>query len=280
MNPMSPMNPTSRGPLIIKIGGAGVDEPRRTPDLWRAIGRAHRLLEGQLVLVHGGGRAVDAQLERLGMTTERREGIRITPPNQLAQIVAVLAGSVNKALVGAIQAHADVPAVGLCLGDGSALRTVKATRYSFDPGRVGEVQAGGESRLLRTLMQAGFLPVLCSIGLDDGGEFLNVNADDAAAGIAHALAARGLVLLTDVEGIRGPGGGTLAETDEAEIESLIASGVISGGMIPKARAAARAAAAAGAPATIASGSRPDALVRVASGEQAGTRVLPTVNSRR
>jgi acetylglutamate kinase len=270
----------SEGPLIIKIGGAGVDDPHRSPDLWRAVAQAHRLLRGRLILVHGGGRAVDAQLERLGMASERREGIRVTPPEQLAQIVAVLAGTVNKALVGAIQAHADVPAVGLCLGDGRALATAKATHYSFDPGRVGEVRPGGDPRLLRTLMDAGFLPVLCSIGLDSRGEFLNVNADDAAAGIAQALGARGLVLLTDVEGIRGPAGTPLDQTDEAEIESLIASGVISGGMIPKARAASRAAAAAGSPATIASWSRPEDLVRIAKGERAGTRVLPVVPSRR
>jgi acetylglutamate kinase len=270
----------STGPLIIKIGGAGVDDPHRSPDLWRAIAHAHKELRGQLILVHGGGRAVDAQLEKLGMATERREGIRITPPDQLAQIVAVLAGSVNKALVGAIQAHADVPAVGLCLGDGGALCTVKATHYSFDPGRVGEVRPGGDPRLLRTLMDSGFLPVLCSIGLDSRGEFLNVNADDAAAGAAQALQARGLVLLTDVDGIRGPAGATLPETDESEIESLISCGTISGGMIPKARAASRAAAAAGAPATIASWSRPEDLVRIARGEPAGTRVLPHVPSRR
>jgi acetylglutamate kinase len=270
----------SQSPLVIKIGGAGVDDPHRSPDLWRAIARAHRDLRGQLILVHGGGRAVDAQLERIGMTTERRDGIRITPPDQLAQIVAVLAGTVNKALVGVIQAHARIPAVGLCLGDGLAITTEKATHYKFDPGRVGEVRPGGDPRLLRTLMDSGFLPVLSSIGLDARGEFLNVNADDAAAGIAQALSARGLVLLTDVEGIRGPAGSTLPETDEPEIESLISSGVISGGMIPKARAASRAAAAAGAPAIIASWSRPDDLVRIARGEPAGTRVNPAIISRR
>jgi acetylglutamate kinase len=268
----------SARPLVVKIGGAGVDEPRNAQGLWRAVAAAHEAASGGLVLVHGGGRAVDAQLDRLGMKTQRRDGIRITPPEQLAAIVGVLAGVVNKALVGALNATG-VRAVGLCLGDGAAVRTATAEGLGFDPGRVGRV-TGGDGGVLRTLLAAGFLPVLCSIGLDDRGEFLNVNADDAAAGVAQVLAARGLILLTDVEGILGPGGRPLEETDAEEIETLIASGTVSGGMVPKARAAASAARAAGAPATIASWSHPEVLVRLARGEQAGTRVLPAIAARK
>src|SRR6185436_9348009 len=125
---------------------------------------------------------------------------------------------VNKALVGALrEAHLD--AVGLCLSDGNAFEC----RLHPNPllGQVGLV-TGGDGRLLRTLMTAGFLPVLCSIGLDHAGGFLNVNADDAAAGVAQALHARALILLTDVEGIRGADGSRLETTDHAGIETLIA----------------------------------------------------------
>jgi acetylglutamate kinase len=262
----------SQGPLIVKIGGAGVEEPAAAGALWKAVAEVHRILSGRLILVHGGGRAVDAHLERLGFATERRDGIRITPEDQIGEIAAVLAGRINKALVGAIQTHG-VRAVGLCLGDGLAVRTAKAEQYSFDPGRVGAV-IGGDATLLRMLMEGAFLPVLCSIGLDDAGRFLNVNADDAAAGIAAGLHARGLVLLTDVPGIMDEQGQLIARITPAEVTRLIERGVIKGGMIPKATAAARAAAAASAPATIASWNTPSDLVRIARGEPAGTTVLP------
>jgi acetylglutamate kinase len=222
--------------------------------------------------VHGGGRAVDAHLDRLGFKTERRDGIRITPENQVGEIAAVLAGRVNKALVGAIQARG-LRAVGLCLGDGLAVKTVKADQYGFDPGRVGRV-SGGDPTLLRSLMDGGFLPVISSIGLDEAGKFLNVNADDGAAGIAGLLCARGLVLLTDVPGILDERGQQMASITPAEVTRLIDRGVIKGGMIPKARAAARAAAEARTPAIIASWNNPSDLVRIARGEPAGTQVLP------
>jgi acetylglutamate kinase len=264
----------SRGPLVIKIGGAGVDEPGKAAALWRALEEAHRALGGQLVLVHGGGRAVDQHLDRLGMATERREGIRITPDDQIPEIVAVLAGRVNKALVGAIHASTGLRAVGLCLGDGRAVQSVKAEHYAFDPGRVGTV-SGGDGLLLNTLMGAGFLPVLCTIGLDEDGRPLNINGDDGAAGVAAITHARGLVLLTDVAGILGDDGSLIGQITGPEIAALIDRGTIRGGMIPKATAAARAAEAAGAPAIIASWNNPADLVRIARGEPAGTRVLPS-----
>ena len=203
------------GPLVVKIGGAGVDAPERAGPLWDALVRAHALLGGQLVLVHGGGRAVDAHLDRLGFATERRDGIRITPPDQVGEIAAVLAGRINKSLVGAIQARG-LKAVGLCLGDGMALRTIKADQYSFDPGRVGRI-VGGDPVLLQALMSARILPVLSSIGLDESGAFLNLNADDAAAGVAAVLGARGLVLLPDVGGILDEEGKRVERVPPADI---------------------------------------------------------------
>jgi acetylglutamate kinase len=260
------------GPLVVKIGGAGVDEPRGSGELWSALAEAHQELAGRLVLVHGGGRAVDAHLERLGFATQRIAGLRVTPSEQMGEVAAVLAGRVNKALVGAIQ-RAGVPACGLCLGDGSAVRCGKLTHPEGDLGRVGKV-VGGDGRVLRTLMDSGVLPVLCSIGLDDDGEFLNVNADDAAAGVAAVLGARALVLLTDVEGILGADGQRIERIDAVGIERLISEGVIRAGMVPKARAAVAAASTSGAPTVIASFRRPRDLVRIARGDLAGTVVEP------
>lgn len=264
----------SRGPLVIKIGGAGVDDPGKAAPLWQALEEAHQALGGKLILVHGGGRAVDAHLDRLKLPTTRRDGIRITPDDQIDEIVAVLAGRVNKALVGAIQAATTLKAVGLCLGDGRSVNTIKAEHYGFDPGRVGAV-TGGHPALLDTLMSAGFLPVLCTIGLDDDGRPLNINGDDGAAGVAATTKARGLVLLTDVPGILDGQSKLIDTITGPEIATLIQQGVIKGGMIPKATAAAKAADAASAPTIIASWNNPSDLVRIARGESAGTRVLPS-----
>ncbi len=265
-------SPTS--PLVIKIGGAGVDDPFNAGPLWAALKEAHRILGGQLVLIHGGGRAVDQHLDRLGITTERREGIRITPVAVMPEIAAVLAGRVNKALVGAIQ-RTGLAAVGLSLGDGlGSINSAKSDEYSFDPGAVGKV-TGGDGRVLKTLIGAGFLPVLSTIGLDASGQMLNINADDAAAGVARILNARGVVLLTDVAGVLDGQKKLIPQLDAAAIHELIERGVVSGGMIPKVKAALAAADAAQAPATIASWNDPQDLIRLARGEAVGTRVVPT-----
>ncbi|MCC6660924.1 MAG: acetylglutamate kinase [Phycisphaerales bacterium] len=259
-------------PMVVKIGGAALDDAARASELWRALAETHAATGGRLIVVHGGGRAVDEHLARLGMVSERREGIRITPREQIDEIVGVLAGRVNKAVVGALHA-AGVPAVGLCLGDGGISRTARATGYSFDPGFVGEIR-GGDPRLLTLLIGAGFPPVVSSIGLDEQGRPLNVNADDAAAGLARIVGASRLVLMTDVPGILGADRRLIARLTPREVEGLIDRGVVSGGMIPKARAAARAAEASGSPCTICSWNAPGDLIRLARGEPAGTSVVP------
>ncbi|MCC6676799.1 MAG: acetylglutamate kinase [Phycisphaerales bacterium] len=258
------------GPLIIKIGGSTLEDRAATAALWPALVSLHRGRPGGVVLVHGGGRAVDRQLDRLGFPTERREGLRITPEDQIDQVVGVLAGSVNKSLVGAINA-ARGRAVGLCLGDGALARCVKRTGLSFDPGRVGEV-AGGDGALLSTLLAGGFLPVISSIGLDEAGRPLNVNADDAAAGLVDIIGASGLVLLTDVPGVMNGAGAVLHELSIGQCDSMISSGEISGGMIPKVRAAMRIASA-GVEVVILSG-EPGQLLAWIRGEPAGTRFTP------
>jgi hypothetical protein len=163
--------------------------------MWTALLALHRSRlaagSGGVLLVHGGGKAVDRLLDRLGLVSERREGIRITTPEQIDVVTAVLAGSVNKSLVGCINRVASASslpnrAVGLCLGDGGLCVSAKSTRFSFDPGRVGDV-AGGDGALARVLFGGGFIPVLCSIGLDESGKPLNINADDAAAALVPVI---------------------------------------------------------------------------------------------
>lgn len=269
------------GPVVVKVGGTMIEDSTTAPALWAAIAAMHRSGPSGVVVVHGGGASVDRRLALLGMKTQRREGIRITPPEQLDEIVAELSGRINKSIVASLQ-RLGVRAVGLCLGDGGAVPTARATRYGFDPGRVGEVseptesdqgRSGRPANLLRVLLESGFLPVLSSIGIDAGG-FLNVNADDAAAGTARVLGASGLVLLTDVPGILDGEGRVVASIDSGGIEGLISSGAITGGMIVKARAAAATAKRLGAPVVILSGAGSRDLEKWVAGEAAGTRVSP------
>lgn len=263
------------GPLVIKIGGSTLDDRASTAALWPALVKLHedraKSGSGGVVLVHGGGKAVDRQLDKMGFTTERREGLRITPEDQIDQITGVLAGSVNKSLVGAINAASggSRPAVGLCLGDGGLAQTAKRSGLSFDPGRVGEV-IGGDGQLLKALLEAGFLPVISSIGLDEQGRALNVNADDAAAGLVGVVGGSALVLLTDVPGVMDERGTVLHEMTAEQTEAMIASGAIQGGMIPKVRAATRISAQTGIDVVILSGD-PRHLLAWISGEPAGTR---------
>jgi acetylglutamate kinase len=261
---------TDSRPLVVKLGGAALDDLAARRELWQSLAECHTILRGHLVVVHGGGRAVDAQLAALGMPSSRRDGIRITPPEQIEQIAGVLAGRINKSLVAAVQA-CGTRAVGLCLGDGAAVRTTRAAGLNFDPGCVGEV-TGGDGTLLRLLLAEGFLPVVCSIGFDERGQLLNVNADEAAAGIARLLHARALALLTDVPGVLDAVGRRLDSVTTDDVETLIASGVISGGMIPKVRAAIAAAGTAAAPAIIASFNVPQDLIALARGEGVGTLI--------
>lgn len=284
-------------PLVIKAGGTTIEDAATAPALYGALVELSRR-PGGVVFVHGGGRAVDRHLERLGMTSERREGIRITPPEQVEEIAAVLAGSFNKRVVAGLN-MAGARAVGLCLGDGRAIATRKTRKYAFDAGRVGEVESEEERRsekreasrespppspsrwegadegnLLTLLVANGFLPVVSSIGIDAGdGGFLNVNADDAAAGIAQVLGARALVLLTDVPGILDGAKQLVGELTARGIEEMIERGEIKGGMIVKARAAAEVAQGSGVPVVIMAGNDVVALGKLGRGEMVGTRIV-------
>lgn len=267
---------TTHGPLVVKLGGALMDDAAAFGGVFDALGALHRSLAGGLVIVHGGGKAVDRQLSRLGLVTERREGIRITPPEVVEQVTGVLAGSMNTQLMGLLLARG-VPAVGLTLSDGFLAHAVRCTKYAFDPGCVGEL-AHGDGALLTHLLGGGYLPVLSSIGVDTAGGFLNINADDAAAQLAGILGASGLLLLTDVPGVRGADGATIAQLDGQSAEALIAQGVIHGGMITKVRGAVSAAQSSGVRVVIASWSDPEALGALAHGGRVGTSVYTRIPS--
>ncbi|MDX2149064.1 MAG: acetylglutamate kinase [Planctomycetota bacterium] len=278
--------------IVLKIGGRSLDARAGDAAYWSALAALFERTRsvpshakpqesqplsrepGGVVLVHGGGNAVDRQLDRLGLVSERRDGIRITPPEHVEQVVAMLAGVTNKGLAARINIAArglGVSAIGLCLSDGNLARCSKSTRFSFDPGCVGQVDSGDPSSV-RALWQARILPVVSSIGYDERGQALNINADDAAAAVARIIGAHAVGFISDVAGVRGRDGQTLPRLNRPQIEALIAEGVISGGMIPKVRAALDVAEQTGARVLIL-GDTPDVLAAMARGEAPGTTIV-------
>lgn len=215
---------------LIKISGKPIADPVSAAALWTDLA-AHA---GSSVVVHGGGRQVDDMFARLGITAERREGIRLTPPEHMPVVAGVLAGEVNQTLVGLLCA-AGARAVGLSLVSAGM---VEAEADPDIGGRVGRV-TGGDASTLRAMLAAGLLPVIASIGSDAAGGLLNINADDAAAGVAAALGAASVVLLTDVDGVKDASGATIARLDARSVADAIEAGVITGGMVAKVRSALR-----------------------------------------
>ncbi|MFH0809066.1 MAG: acetylglutamate kinase [Pseudomonadota bacterium] len=191
------------------------------------------------VVVHGGGPQIGRLLSRLGIESRFAGGLRITDAETMTVVEMVLAGQINKEIVGLMQA-AGGRAVGLSGKDGALilarrLQTPPATgTESVDLGYVGEVERV-DTTILDTVMDQGFVPVVCPVGGGPDGQSYNINADTAAAEVAIALGASKLVFLTDVAGVRDSDGRLISSLDQSEAERLIGQGHITGGMIPKVR---------------------------------------------
>lgn len=184
------------------------------------------------VVVHGGGPQISALLERLGIVPEFREGLRVTDGETLDVARMVLVGKVNKDIVGAINTKAPV-AVGISGEDGAFLRVTPREPML---GYVGDVRSV-DTTLLDKLLAEQLIPVIATIGTDDEGHAYNVNADTAAAAIAAALGAEKLIHLTNIEGIRSVAADSSTRQSRLtadELEALLATGQLDGGMGPKA----------------------------------------------
>jgi acetylglutamate kinase len=247
--------------IVVKLGGTTVAEQR---DVLAEVALVAR--QRPVVLVHGGGKRMTEWLERLGVQTRFENGLRITDPAALEVAAAVLRGVVNSELVAALR-DAGCDAVGLSGVDGGLLIGERVP----DMGLVATV-TGVRRDLIDSLLVAGQVPVVAPLARDEQGIVCNVNADDAAAGLAAGLGARQLVLMTDVDGVRSAAGVRLDSVTPDEAEALIADGTIRGGMVPKVRAALSALAWDGAEAIIADGSAEHALVRALDDRSFGTRV--------
>ncbi len=192
------------------------------------------------VIVHGGGPQIGATLKRLGIESRFVNGLRVTDEATMAVVEMVLAGQINKEIVGLIQA-AGGRAVGLSGKDGGLIRARKLAsgnpaggEAEVDLGQVGEV-AAVDGALVRAVMEQGFVPVIAPVGAGEDGASYNINADTAAAEVAVALRASKLVFLTDVAGVQDAAGGLISSLSGPEAERLIEGGGITGGMIPKVR---------------------------------------------
>jgi acetylglutamate kinase len=190
------------------------------------------------VVVHGGGPQIGELMSRLGKTPEFRDGLRVTDAETLEIARMVLVGKVNREIVGALNVHGPL-AVGLS-GEDAGLITASPLDPSL--GFVGEVVAV-DPAIIRRLVAEGLVPVIATIGADPAGQAYNINADTVAGAVAEALHAAKLVFLSDVPGVlRDPSDpATLEQSLRADdLDRLLADGGVSGGMIPKIRAAARA----------------------------------------
>lgn len=225
-----------------------------------------------LVVVHGGGNRVTEWLNRQEISTEFVRGERVTDSAALEVAIAVLAGLVNKEIVAAIN-NLGGKSVGISGIDGSL---IEGKVKSQEMGYVGEA-VNTNPAILETLLQSGFIPIVSSMSLyavdrpADAAQILNINADPTAGDLAAALGAEKLIFLTNVAGINDASGTVIPRLATRKAQSLVESGVISGGMIPKLNACLTALNA-GAIARIIDGRQPHALMNEFEGKGSGTTI--------
>ncbi|MDP2166833.1 MAG: acetylglutamate kinase [Thermodesulfovibrionales bacterium] len=232
--------------FVIKYGGAA-----QTEDALKSAFAQDIVLMNFIgihpVIVHGGGPKISAIMERMGKKPDFVQGQRVTDKETMDIVEMVLGGLINKEIVALMNSHGG-RAVGLSGKDGGLIKAKKKLikkktlgkgQEVIDIGLVGEVEAV-DPRILDSLKRDGFVPVISPIGAGAKGEAYNINADYVASAVASALGAEKLILLTDVQGIKGKDGSVISTLREKDIKKLIAGGVISGGMLPKAQACASA----------------------------------------
>jgi len=226
--------------IVVKYGGHAMGDEAKGRDFARDM----VLLEQSgvnPVVVHGGGPQIGAMLEKLGIQSKFSGGLRITDKATVEIVEMVLAGAINKQIVGTINAQGG-RAVGLCGKDGNMVIARKVTPRNGDGGsEIGDVVDLGfvgepdkvDVTVLEQILGRELIPVLAPVAQGADGETYNVNADTFAGAIAGALGAKRLLLLTDVPGVLDKNKELIKELKVDDIRGLIADGTITGGMIPK-----------------------------------------------
>ncbi|WP_114944695.1 acetylglutamate kinase [Microvirga calopogonii] len=226
--------------VVIKYGGHAMGDRAAAEDFAEDV----VLLEQsgiKPIIVHGGGPQIGKMLEKLGIKSEFKGGLRVTDEATVEVVEMVLAGSINKQIVGWIGAEGG-KAVGLSGKDGNMVTARKVTRTAVDPdsniekvvdlGFVGEPEHVNRA-VLDQVLQAELIPVLAPVATGHDGQTYNVNADTFAGAIAGAMTAKRLLLLTDVPGVLDKNKNLIPEMTIEDCRRLIADGTITDGMIPK-----------------------------------------------
>jgi acetylglutamate kinase len=277
-------------PLVLKFGGELLEDSSRMNALVAAIAQiaATGTPAAPMVIVHGGGKEIDAALKVAGIEKRQVEGLRITDEPTLDVVVSVLAGVVNTRFVAALSA-AGVAAVGLTGADaGCGLSDVAPPHRTVDGrsvelGRVGLPNREADMRVLQTLLGGGFVPVVSSIGMTKDGQLLNVNADTMAGHLAGGLRARRLVIAGSTSGVLDDHGTTVGLLDPAAIANLVKGGTATAGMIAKLHACEEALSGGVDDVVIVDGRDRDALCAAATAAGAvpatATRIVTTVGTR-
>ncbi|MEH6698371.1 MAG: acetylglutamate kinase [Brevundimonas sp.] len=275
-----------RQTVVIKYGGHAMGETAVAKQFAADIVLL-KLMGVNPVVVHGGGPQISAMLDKAGVKSSFVDGLRVTDADTMQVAEMVLSGAVNKEIAHWITVagkQADVRGVGLSGKDAGLLTVERTRRTKRDPdslieqevdlGFVGE-PTRVDAKLITRLIEsdADWVPVVAPIGVAEDGLTYNVNADTVAGAIAGALNAKRMLLLTDVEGVKGKDGQIIRQMTLAEAEALIADGTASGGMIPKLQTAMAAIRAGVEAVVILDGRRPHAmLVELFTEHGAGTLV--------
>ena len=230
------INKMSGKTFVIKYGGSAMEDPELCRQVVADI-EMLKLMGVRIVLVHGGGKAINAMLKRLDVPVKFKDGLRVTDDETMEAVQEVLVGHVNQQLVWALNEYGH-NAVGISGADG---KTLKAEPVDPDLGHVGRIREVDAS-LINTILDDGYIPVVATVGCGPDG-FYNINADVAADKIAEAMGADKLIYLTDVDGLFrdfSDEDSLVAQLTRTETHELLESGTLDGGMIPKIRSVAEA----------------------------------------
>lgn len=218
--------------VVVKYGGNAMINPELKQAVMSDI-ILLTLVGIKIVLIHGGGPEISTMLQKLGIESKFVNGLRYTDKETAEVVQMVLAGKTNKDLVSLIE-RCGGKAVGLCGIDGAMIKA-KPVESEFDYGFVGDI-TDIDPKPIEKVLEEGYIPVIATVGIDEGGQVYNINADTAAAEIATALHAENIITLSDIPGllkdVNDPKS-LIPEIHVDEVPALIESGIISGGMIPK-----------------------------------------------
>ena len=227
--------------IVIKYGGAAMLDDTLKQKFMEDI-TLLKFVGMNPIVVHGGGPDINKTLDSLGIEPHFENGLRVTDGETMDVVQMVLTGKINKNLTAGINSVGG-KAVGICGIDGNVIRAQKKPPVDgVDYGFVGDI-VSVDTKLINILSEDAYIPVIAPIGCDDQGHSYNINADTVASAVATALKAEKLMFLTDIDGIRWDPADPdtlIYEISAQDVVSLIAEGIVSGGMLPKAKACAKA----------------------------------------